>query len=115
MSATARALGITELLELILFYLPVHELLFAQRVNRTWRLLIKTSGILQENLFIKPRRGTMTSGAYLKSSLPKINPIFENAQNHFRMRVFLPRLDSRPDSVRLKDQMIGGGYCVRCS
>jgi len=115
MPAAARALGITELLELVLSHLPIHDLLFAQRVSKTWSLLIKTSGILQESLFFKPRRGTLATGSYLKSSLPKINPVFQNPQNRFRMRIYLPRLDIRPDSVRVTDQMIGDGYCVRYS
>lgn len=46
-----------ELLERTLQYLPIRDLLLAQRVCRTWRSLISSSPSLQEALFLRPSKG----------------------------------------------------------
>lgn len=45
----------TELLEKILQYLPMKDLLLAQRVSRKWRAVINESRALQQALFLLPR------------------------------------------------------------
>ncbi|KAL2812687.1 hypothetical protein BDW59DRAFT_155189 [Aspergillus cavernicola] len=47
---------IAELLELILFNLPLKDLLRVQRVSRRWNETIIHSPILQQNLFFQPTR-----------------------------------------------------------
>lgn len=44
----------SELIELILEYLPILDLLLSQRVCRTWRSLISRSPAMQEALFFRP-------------------------------------------------------------
>lgn len=46
--------GITEIAENILVYLPMKDLLLAQRVSSGWRDLIKSSPVLQQQLFMRP-------------------------------------------------------------
>ncbi|KAK5119518.1 hypothetical protein LTR85_007618 [Meristemomyces frigidus] len=43
-----------ELVEMVLHYLPLADLLLAQRVDRTWRDIIQQSSKLQRALFFKP-------------------------------------------------------------
>ena len=52
-TASSRAYKIPELLELILMHLPAVELLKFQRINSTWRDVIRESSALQEKLFYK--------------------------------------------------------------
>ncbi|KAF7197395.1 hypothetical protein HII31_01205 [Pseudocercospora fuligena] len=54
-SAKDRALGIAELLEMILERLPMRDLLNTLRVNKTWSALIEKSPKLQERLFLKAK------------------------------------------------------------
>jgi hypothetical protein len=42
------------LLEMILFQLPMKDLLFAQKVSRTWQAVIQISTKLQKRLFFRP-------------------------------------------------------------
>ncbi|KAI7322487.1 hypothetical protein KC315_g8800 [Hortaea werneckii] len=54
-AARNAVLHTTELLENILYFLPMKDLLFAQRVCTKWRELICRSIPLQEALFFRPR------------------------------------------------------------
>ncbi|KAI7281649.1 hypothetical protein KC345_g4018 [Hortaea werneckii] len=54
-AARNAVLHTTELLENILYFLPMKDLLFAQRVCTRWRELIQRSIPLQEALFLRPR------------------------------------------------------------
>ena len=51
--SVAKALNTTELLEMILAWLPLPSLLRVQAVNTGWRDLIQTSSRLQQHLFFK--------------------------------------------------------------
>ena len=51
---TIQVLGTTELLEIILMYLPMKDLLLSQRVCRSWHALINTSIRLRRALFLEP-------------------------------------------------------------
>ena len=62
-SAAARVLAIPELLESILFYLPMRDLLLAQSVNHTFHSVISSTRSLQENLFFRPRLPTTRDGS----------------------------------------------------
>jgi len=54
-SAAHEVLGsVPELLETVLYHLPLTDLLLAQRVSRTWRAAIQQSPKLQRALFITP-------------------------------------------------------------
>lgn len=46
--------GIPELVELIVFDLPVQDILIVQRVSRTWHHVISSAGLLQQALFFAP-------------------------------------------------------------
>ncbi|KAI7158462.1 hypothetical protein KC349_g4833 [Hortaea werneckii] len=54
-AARNAVLHTTELLENILYFLPMKDLLFAQRVCMKWRELIRRSIPLQEALFFRPK------------------------------------------------------------
>ncbi|KAI7322989.1 hypothetical protein KC315_g8650 [Hortaea werneckii] len=54
-AARNAVLHTTELLENILYFLPMKDLLFAQRVCMKWRDLIQRSIPLQEALFFRPK------------------------------------------------------------
>ncbi|KAI7213718.1 hypothetical protein KC333_g6427 [Hortaea werneckii] len=54
-AARNAVLHTTELLENILYFLPMKDLLFAQRVCMKWRELIQRSIPLQEALFFRPK------------------------------------------------------------
>jgi hypothetical protein len=63
--ATNKVLCLVELLELILLYLPMRDLLLAQRVCRQWRACIRSSARLKQKLFLEtphpcPRPDTET-------------------------------------------------------
>ncbi|GAB1740995.1 hypothetical protein NU219Hw_g6249t1 [Hortaea werneckii] len=77
-AARNAVLHTTELLENILYFLPMKDLLFAQRVCMKWRGLIQRSIPLQEALFLRPRK----LGVYWKrirepDVLPKLVKISE--------------------------------------
>ncbi|KAI0468323.1 hypothetical protein F4859DRAFT_211449 [Xylaria cf. heliscus] len=52
--------AITEIAEHILAHLPMKDLLLVQRVSTSWRELIRTSPVLQELLFMRPRQSQAT-------------------------------------------------------
>ena len=52
--ASAQVFDTTELLEMILYKLPVKDLLFAQRVAKQWKAAIDNSVKLQQALFFRP-------------------------------------------------------------
>ncbi|KAI6800527.1 hypothetical protein KC332_g15622 [Hortaea werneckii] len=54
-AARNAVLHTTEHLENVLYFLPMKDLLFAQRVCTKWRELIQRSIPLQEALFLRPR------------------------------------------------------------
>lgn len=53
MRASAQALDLPELLGLILPHVPAHDLLFQQRVNKTWQAVIKRSPSLQRKFLLR--------------------------------------------------------------
>lgn len=55
LTAATRALGVGEILEMILVYLPFKDLLLSQRVAPSWKVAIDASAKLQQALFLKPR------------------------------------------------------------
>ena len=65
------ALDVTELLEHILLFLPMSDLLRAQRVSKYFRDTILHSQCLQEALFLRPR------GVWIdQTTLPELNSLF---------------------------------------
>lgn len=52
MHFSTQVLNIPELLTMVLRYLPAEDLLFQQRVNKTWQGLIKRTPNLQRKLFL---------------------------------------------------------------
>jgi hypothetical protein len=65
------ALGVTELLENILQFLPISDLLRAQQVNKYFRDTIAQSTSLQEALFLRPKNVWQ-----MQTPLPELNPLF---------------------------------------
>ncbi|KAK4894086.1 hypothetical protein LTR27_007671 [Elasticomyces elasticus] len=61
--AAIKVLSIPELLEEILLDLNTKEILFAQKVCKTWKQIIDTTPSLQRALFLMPARGTEPKGA----------------------------------------------------
>ncbi|ETS80707.1 hypothetical protein PFICI_08236 [Pestalotiopsis fici W106-1] len=55
-TAVASVWAISEIAESILARLPMKDLLLAQRVSTSWKYLIKSSPVLQELLFMRPRQ-----------------------------------------------------------
>jgi len=55
--AAAQVLGIPELLEAILYELPMRDLLLVQRVNGRWQSTIQESKRLRRALFYEPVAG----------------------------------------------------------
>ncbi|KAK3717979.1 hypothetical protein LTR37_005405 [Vermiconidia calcicola] len=58
MAASVRVLDTVELLEHILYKLPMRDLLLAQRVCKQWQAVIKDSKKLQRALFFEPLDGS---------------------------------------------------------
>jgi hypothetical protein len=98
---TAReiALGLPEILEAILFELPLRDLLVhAQLVSHTWKTTIQSSTVLQQHLFFLPAQpSTSTSFPIIKfnpllhSSFP---PWFEdNTHNRYNRGAEFKKLD----------------------
>lgn len=56
--AGATLASVPELVEIILLQLPLRDVLFAQRVDRTWHAIIANSPQLQRALFFKPAVNT---------------------------------------------------------
>ena len=52
--ASAQVFDTTELLEMILYKLPIRDLLFAQRIAKQWKAVIDNSVKLQQALFFRP-------------------------------------------------------------
>lgn len=65
-SATTRALETPELLENVLLYLPLNEILFAQRVCRFWKASIETSANAQRVLYYRPLSDGHVSWRFVK-------------------------------------------------
>ncbi|KAK5726953.1 hypothetical protein LTR15_002844 [Elasticomyces elasticus] len=61
--ATNNVLNLPELLEVILLHLPARDLLFAQKVCKTWKLTVDTTLSIQKALFFAP--GTVKDIAYI--------------------------------------------------
>ncbi|KAI9674559.1 MAG: hypothetical protein M1822_009054 [Bathelium mastoideum] len=78
--AAARFVGIFELLEQTLSYLPGQELLQAQRVSRTWHAIIQRSLPLQRKLWMEPytdkrvdlRNSTIANGVCYSTTNEKV-------------------------------------------
>ncbi|KAK4898588.1 hypothetical protein LTR27_003760 [Elasticomyces elasticus] len=60
--ATQKVLNLPELLEAILLQLPIRDLLFAQKICRTWKTTINTSPAVKKALFFAP--GTVNDVRY---------------------------------------------------
>lgn len=54
-AATKKALGINELLENVLFYLPMKDLIHAQKVCQQWRNVVQKSKALRQHLYLEPQ------------------------------------------------------------
>lgn len=54
-TATTNVLEIYELLQSILRYLPIFDILIVIRICKSWMKVIKTSPEIQKFLFLKPR------------------------------------------------------------
>ncbi|KAK3717980.1 hypothetical protein LTR37_005406 [Vermiconidia calcicola] len=82
MTAPAAVFETVELLEAILYKLPVKDLLFAQHVAKLWRDIIKNSNKLQQALFLVP-----VNGLYRAYRNPLLKPLFDilkaNGMNGF--------------------------------
>lgn len=85
--------GITEIAENILVYLPMKDLLLAQRVSSGWRDLIKTSPVLQQQLFMRPVPQNLSDDD--NNPMREYNPLLIR-----HMPVWFQRLgNSRPRSI----------------
>jgi hypothetical protein len=74
-SAQLRVFSTAELLEQILSYVPIYELLHSQRVCRTWRAIITESPSLQQALFFRPVHSNyVRSDSWLLSALERRHP-----------------------------------------
>ncbi|KAK5721142.1 hypothetical protein LTR15_007106 [Elasticomyces elasticus] len=71
MAARSKTLALPELLEIILFYLPTKDLLFAQKVSKHWFTTITASPSLQKALFFLP--GT-ENDLHLEPTPKRANP-----------------------------------------
>ncbi|KAK7177548.1 F-box domain-containing protein [Paraphaeosphaeria sporulosa] len=85
-SAKLRVFSTVELLEQILSYVPMYELLHSQRVCRTWRAIITESPALQQALFFRPlHSNSVRSDSWLLSALERRRP---NVFNPLLQEVF---------------------------
>ncbi|KAF2815174.1 uncharacterized protein BDZ99DRAFT_515920 [Mytilinidion resinicola] len=66
-SATSRALGITELLELVLLELPQRDLYQAQRICKGWKTVISNSSPIQEVMWLSPASPSSPPAKYEKT------------------------------------------------
>ncbi|EME44386.1 hypothetical protein DOTSEDRAFT_34836 [Dothistroma septosporum NZE10] len=66
-SAAQQVLAVTELLELILFSLPVHDLSLCQRTCRSFHRTIRGSCDLKQRLFLEP--------VNLNNNVLRLNPL----------------------------------------
>lgn len=64
------AWAITEILETILAFLPMSDLLLAQGVCRRWRDVIARSVVLQELLFLRPKPQKLSDGIQTRQFNP---------------------------------------------
>jgi hypothetical protein len=62
----------TELLENILMFLPMKDLLLAQRVSRNWKAVITKSISLQQRLFFVPRKADFCWELEVRSEYPQM-------------------------------------------
>jgi hypothetical protein len=86
--ASLRVFDIYELLEAILLYLPMRDILLAQRVNRRWRATIESSKPLQRALYFLPHGSCSWDG--LRETNPLIASVFSNFFNIFPIRPVMP-------------------------
>lgn len=87
MAATATALGTVELLERILLYLPMLEIIRGQNVSKAWHDCVRDSIQIQRKLFMAPIDSTKVPrvrkyGKYMVQPV-KTNPLLANI---FRVR-----------------------------
>lgn len=93
MSAQSDALGVSEILHLILASLPMECLLTsASLVCRRWHDTIQTSPIIQQQLFFQPRPATQEPYLELNPLLMKVFPLFFQAH-------YFPALGCNPEAV----------------
>ena len=78
----AEVLAIPELLEAILLQLPQADVLFAQRVNKTFRDAIQGSISIRRHLFYE--QSTSPSSHEQKVEPPRINPILHRSPLYVR-------------------------------
>ena len=93
----------SELLEHILYDLPIRDLLLSQRVCRTWRSLISSSPTLQQALFLRPSPGpfegwkiTYTTAVTQNGGYPKVT--FESKSNLAAISEGLARVENDPNA-----------------
>ena len=85
-SAKLRVLSSPELLEQILLYVPMSDLLQSQRVSRTWHAIIAESPSLQQALFFRALRSySLPSDSWILSTLGRRHP---NSFNPLLQEVF---------------------------
>jgi len=80
MAATQQVLGISELLESLLIALPTRDLLFAQKVSKSWKHAIDTSPAIQTALFFAPGDAADVSTNINHLAFPR-DPAKERAPN----------------------------------
>lgn len=76
----------TELLEMILEFLPMRDLLLAQRVTSKWRDVITRSTRMQQKLFFQPKEAKTFWKCNLRDTLVRVNA------DHKLVRSFLSKL-----------------------
>jgi hypothetical protein len=80
-----KVLNTTELLEAILVELPIRDLLFSQRVCRTFKDTIANSIRLQQALFLAAEP-SITEAAQLRLHQLTINPLFDGPYQNGRLK-----------------------------
>ena len=91
MAASVRVLDTVELLEHILYKLPMRDLLLSQRVCKQWQAVIKASKKLQCALFFEPLDGS---------------PLLAVTQGRYRLRFIRFARLSFSDRERPRDQVV---------
>ncbi|KAL3464790.1 hypothetical protein BJX64DRAFT_253794 [Aspergillus heterothallicus] len=92
--ATKKLLQIPELFELILFNLPMRDLLLAQRVCRRWKDFILSSRRLQQRLFLLTPRACPQPEA---SANIEINPLLQQMFPEFFIHLDIPFWGTQDD------------------
>ncbi|KAK5681210.1 hypothetical protein LTS10_006972 [Elasticomyces elasticus] len=104
--AATRVLMLPELLEIILLDLPTRDLLFAQKVCRTWKEVIDTTKSIQKALYLVP--GTTSdvhvdaAHQHLVTSTPAtaINPLLVSTKSAGHSQLYLRQevMDAAPET-----------------